>query len=159
MTERLDYADPTRINGKRTEIPVSTNYLKYRQIWEDRPIKREYSVSQFSSNYPSQGLNTGSNPVGDTSKARNAALLWAIQRFKSPGSCNTFHRATTVEAFMCTIFCTAPLNLWTGCRILLSINSPENPAVFVTSLLRGQPGVLAHSSGERSSVVFSGDGS
>ena len=66
VTERLDYADPTRINGKRTKIPVSTNYLKYRQIWEDRPIKREYSVRQFSSDYPSQGLNTGSNPVGTT---------------------------------------------------------------------------------------------
>ena len=66
VTERLDYADPTRINGKKTKIPVSTNYLKYGQIWEDRPIKREYSVRQFCSDYPSQGLNTGSNPVGTT---------------------------------------------------------------------------------------------
>ena len=69
VTERLDYADRARNNGKRTEIPVSVNYRKIWAIWEDRPIKREYSVCQFSSNHPFQGSNTGSNPVGDTNPA------------------------------------------------------------------------------------------
>jgi hypothetical protein len=28
-------------------------------------------------------------PVGDTSKMRNASLLWAIQRFEPPGKCGS----------------------------------------------------------------------
>jgi hypothetical protein len=50
----------------RTEIPVSSNYQKLLQIWEDRPLKHEDSVCEISSDYPFQGSNTGSNPVGDT---------------------------------------------------------------------------------------------